>query len=97
MAKIIRWTREADISYLEMIDFIGLIWNDDIVERFIRETFDTLDIISANPELYIAYGSKNVRRALIHPTVSLIYKINKEHIDVLLFLDNRRIPISRKF
>lgn len=96
MAKIIRWTKEADISYLEMIDFIQLVWNSDIVKRFVKETFDTLESISKNPEMYVAYGSQDVRRALIHPTVSLIYRINVDHIDVLLFLDNRQNPISQQ-
>ena len=97
MVKIIRWTKEADESYLEMIDFIGLVWNENIVKRFIKETFDMLESISINPEMYIAYGTKKVRRALIHPTVSMIYRINKNHIDVLLFLDNRQKPKQRPF
>lgn len=96
MAKIIRWTKEADDSYFEMIDFIRIVWNEDIVKRFINETFSTLDAISINPEMYIAHGNKKLRRALIHPTVSLIYKINKDHIDVVLFLDNRRKPKQGK-
>jgi len=97
MVKIIRWTKEADESFLEMIDFIRVVWNDKIVERFVRETFDVLDAISESPELYAARGRKKVRRVVIHPNVSLIYKINADHIDLLLFLDNRRKPIKRKF
>ncbi len=94
MAKIIRWTKDADESYLEMIKFIKIVWNDDIVKRFVRETFYVLDMIGVNPEMYIAHGKKKLRRALIHPTVSMIYKINKEHIDLLLFLDNRSNPVK---
>lgn len=96
MAKIIRWTKDADESYLEMIYFINQVWNDEIVKRFVRETFDVLETISINPEMYVASGKKNVRSATIHPNVSLIYKINKDHIDLLLFLDNRSKPRKRK-
>jgi plasmid stabilization system protein ParE len=97
MAKIIRWTKDADESYLEMINFIKLIWNDEVVKKFVRATFSVLETISRNPEMYAAKGAKNVRRAIIRPNVSLIYKINKEHIDILLFIDNRSKPIKRKF
>lgn len=94
MAKIIRWTKDADESYLEMIRFIKIVWNEDIVKRFVRETFYVLDMISVNPEMYVGHGRKKLRRALVHPTVSLIYKIDNEYIDVVLFIDNRSNPIK---
>ena len=97
MAKIIRWTKEADDSFEELAAFIELVWNDDIVKRFARDTFAVIDAICNDPEMYASYGRKKVRRVVIHPNVSLIYKINREFIELLLFYDNRRKPLKRKF
>ncbi|MDP2188145.1 MAG: type II toxin-antitoxin system RelE/ParE family toxin [Sphingobacteriaceae bacterium] len=92
--KALVWTPIALKSLQETVDFLNLTWNSQVVEAFIDLLEEKLDLIQANPEIAPKIGNQEIRRLLIHPTVSLFYELNQDYLKVLLVWDNRQNPDS---
>ena len=90
--KAIIWTPIALKSLQETIDFLNLNWNAQIVDAFIDLLEEKLKLIQANPEIAPKIGNQDIRRLLIHPTISLFYQLNQDHLKILLVWDNRQNP-----
>lgn len=90
--KALIWTPIALKSLQETIDFLNLKWNAQIVDAFIDLLEEKLKLIQANPEIAPKIGNQDIRRLLIHPTISLFYQLNQDHLKILLVWDNRQNP-----
>lgn len=90
--KALIWTPIALKSLQETIDFLNLKWNAQIVDAFIDLLEEKLKLIQANPEIATKIGNQDIRRLLIHPTISLFYQLNQDHLKILLVWDNRQNP-----
>ena len=93
MSFVIKWTPLADETFDETIEFIKTHWNEDIINRFVQDTFSTIDLIKENPKLYkTVTGFENVRKGSVNEFISLFYRINQNNIELLYFWDNRKNP-----
>jgi plasmid stabilization system protein ParE len=90
--KALIWTPIALKSLQETIDFLNLKWNAQIVDAFIDLLEEKLKLLQSNPEIAPKIGNQDIRRLLIHPTISLFYQLNQDHLKILLVWDNRQNP-----
>jgi len=87
---IVNWTDEAKASYKKTIVFILDNWTVDVALRL----EDDVNILINNLEEYQYFcppsrKDKNLRRCVISKQTSLLYEVNKTHIDLISFFDNR--------
>lgn len=92
MAKKIEWTQEASDTFEIVIKYLEDNWSNKEIENFIVSTESVLNYISEYPLMFRETSKPNVREALITPHNLLIYKIRKEHIELITFWDTRKNP-----
>ncbi len=83
------WSAEAEKTYFETLEFIFNNWNIKTVESFEEKVFHILDLISENNKLFPASKKKSIYKAVISKQTSVIYRISKNEITLLYFIDNR--------
>lgn len=71
--KKVRWTKTAQKTLEETSDFILERWNPQVNEEFLDQLDYRIIQIQRNPELAPVFESSNIRRLLIHKTISLFY------------------------
>jgi|LakMenE18May11ns_1017448.scaffolds.fasta_scaffold8793208_2 plasmid stabilization system protein ParE len=96
VGKII-WSPNAISEYEEIVDFLMLIWNVDIILDFENLVNHKISMISKNPYSF-SIIDENVRRVVIHKNVSLYYDYKEEQntIEILSIFDNRQNPDKLK-
>lgn len=97
MKKLI-WTPTASRSLQEVTDFVGEVWNEQIVDEFLIQLDFRIEQIRNNPELAPTFRNSDIRQLLIHRSVSLFYRNTPEYLKLLLVWDNRqnRTELLRK-
>ncbi|QNL22218.1 type II toxin-antitoxin system RelE/ParE family toxin [Hyphobacterium sp. CCMP332] len=92
--KDVRWTRTAKKSLQETSEFILELWNLKIKEEFIEQVDYRIKQIQRNPKIAPKFKDNQIRRLVIHNTVSLFYIDKPKYIKLLLIWDNRQDPDS---
>lgn len=85
----ILWTKEAQNTYLNKLDFIFEKWTITEVENF--------EILVVNPLLNLEFNDEicpeikifGLRKCLISSQTSLLYRIVTNKIELISFIDNR--------
>ena len=94
MAKIvqeytIKWTPKA----LDTFEAIALQlierWNIETAISFDEKTQVVINQLKSNPKIYQTTKKHKLHRCVIHKNVSLIYRINKNCVELIVFVDNR--------
>src|SRR6266550_3247608 len=99
MAKKIKWTTEAEISYDSIIAYLKKEWTEKQVINFIAATDIVIAYIETHPYMFRKSEKKQIHEALVTKHNLLLYRIKKTHIELLVFWDTRRNPkkkITRK-
>ncbi|MEQ8629538.1 type II toxin-antitoxin system RelE/ParE family toxin [Ekhidna sp.] len=91
MKKVI-WAPTARRSLRRTSDFISELWNEQVKTEFLNQLNFRVDQIRRNPELAPTFQDSEVRKLVIHKSVSLYYLNDPEHIRLLLIWDNRQNP-----
>lgn len=83
------WSPKAKETYLNALLFIMEKWT--VKEAKILEglTNDLLDRLSKNSKLCPKSKVKSVRKCVISSQTSLVYRVNRKSIELLVFIDNR--------
>ncbi len=89
MKKVI-WTQTARKSLQETSDFITELWNEQVTDEFLNQLDYRIIQIQKNPELAPAFEDSELRKLLIHKSVSLFYRNYPGFIKILLVWDNRQ-------
>mgnify|MGYP001060450074 CR=1 FL=1 len=98
MALTVVWTQEAEASLLQIISYLESEWPEDIVRRFVRQVESMVEIIQIQPRLFRASRhQKNLRKAIIHPHIGMVYKIEESRIVIVLLVDHRSTKSSEVF
>ena len=93
MALTIKWTKQAELSFANIIDYLGNNFTEREIKNFISKSNSVIAQISVTPLMFIHSGKKqNISEAVIAPQCLLIYRIEKKHIDLLAFFDTRQHP-----
>ena len=85
---IIVWSDEARKTYDNTIDDLIDKWKIDIALDFEDKTNNLLDHLKEYKKFCPASKMKKLRKCVIHKNTSLIYKINKNSIELVTFIDN---------
>ena len=51
MALEIKWSKRADNSFDRIIDYLQDEWGDQVVQGFVRKTYDFIEILAEFPEI----------------------------------------------
>lgn len=87
------WSPDAKNDYIKILEYLNTHWGQREVTNFITRTENTLQLISANPRLFVSSTKKPaVHRCVLNREISLYYRINNQNIELLRFWDNRMNP-----
>lgn len=91
MGYAIYWSPVAKNDYINILEYLNTRWGQQEVTS--SRTDKTLQLISANPRLFVSSEKKPaVHRCVLTSQVSLYYRINNLSIELLRFWDNRMDP-----
>jgi plasmid stabilization system protein ParE len=94
-AVVVFWSDKAKKSYAEIIEYLESRWTYKEINHFIFRTETTIDRIIADPYFFKPHKEDpNIRQAILHPTVVLIYEITPEEnmVNLLVFWPTRQNP-----
>ena len=91
MKKVI-WSATARKSLRQTSVFLSELWNEQVKADFLNQLNFRIKQIQRNPELAPAFEDSEVRKLVIHKSISLYYLILPEHLKLLLIWDNRQDP-----
>jgi len=97
MAKKVIWSSRAIASFDKIIDYLEKEWTEKDVRNFIFKTQKTITQIESDTILFRTSGKRNIHEVLVSKHNLLLYRIRKNHIDLLVFYDTRRHPKKKKF
>ena len=83
------WSIHAQNAYLDILDQLFDFWGIAIVERFEGQTEDLIHLLTTRPFLGKPSYFEGLRKIVINKHISLIYRINAEHIEVVTFIFNK--------
>ena len=90
--KEVQWTETARKTLQETSDFILELWNSDINEEFVEQLDYRIIQLQNNPKLGSTFENTEIRRLIIHKSVSLFYINTSQYIRLLVIWDNRQDP-----
>jgi plasmid stabilization system protein ParE len=90
--KKVIWAPTARRSLRRTSDFISELWNEQIKSEFLNQLNFRVEQIQRNPELAPTFDDSEIRKLVIHKSVSLFYLNQPDHIRLLLIWDNRENP-----
>jgi len=82
------WSDEARKTYDNTIDDLIDKWQIEIALDFEEKTNSLLDHLKNYKKFCPPSKKKKIRKCVIHKNTSLIYKINKNNIELVTFIDN---------
>jgi len=89
---LISWSPLAEETYLKTLAFILEKWTIKEAEDFERKVESLLDKIKIHKHLCPpSIKRKHLRRCVITPQTSLVYRIRGNVIELVAFFDNRSI------
>lgn len=84
------WSPIAQISYLNILDYLQENWPEQVIENFIDRTEEAIQHINQNPFLYPYSTEINAYKCVVTKQVSLLYRIMHNRAELLVFWDNRQ-------
>jgi plasmid stabilization system protein ParE len=98
MAHEVTWSRNAAEDFEKIFNYLKEEWSYNIAKEFSIECFVKIELISEAPSLGMASGREpTIRRILITKHNYLYYKLMKEKIILLDFVDTRQDPSKNPF
>ncbi|MES2810537.1 MAG: type II toxin-antitoxin system RelE/ParE family toxin [Bacteroidota bacterium] len=91
----IKFTPEAEETYLAIKLQLKARWGEKVVDNFENKVSNVFDLISSDPEIYPQDKVFTaLRKCVLHKNCSMFYKRNVDHILITYFWDNRQDPIT---
>ena len=82
--KEVQWTETARKTLQETSDFILELWNSNVNEEFIEQLEYRITQLQNNPELGSPFENTQIRKLVIHKSVSMFY-INHNTYHIVLY------------
>ncbi len=73
----IHWSKLAEITFSEEMDFIFEKWNQNEVDKFILLVENNIENLSKNPFLGRKSGNKNIYSFVISKQTTIFFKISE--------------------
>jgi len=90
--KRVIWSPTARRSLRQTSYFIAKVWNVQLRDEFLIQLNYRITQIQKNPELAPPFENIQIRKLVVHETISLFYQNSSDHIRLLLIWDNRQNP-----
>ena len=92
---LIHWSKLAEITFSEEMDFIFEKWNQKEVDKFGLLVQNCLQSISENPKIGKNESENQVYSFVISKQTTIYFKISEIElrIDLILFWNNKKNPI----
>lgn len=87
------WTREAQITFAENVDFLQRRWTHKEIEAFVDKTEQLLKLLKKNPELGQFDEKWQVHKFLVVPQIYLFYIVHDKKLVLLYFWNNFHKPL----
>ncbi len=97
MALEIKWSKRADKSFDRIIEYLHAEWGEQVVQAFVRKTYDFLEILAEFPEIgSIQVKEKAIRGFVLIKQVIVFYKVHGNSIILIDFFDTRQDPKKKE-
>lgn len=99
MAYNVIWSKEAEDSYINVVDDLLYRWPPKTAKDFIDRTERLIAQIKTFPYLFRAYeNNAAIRHGILHKNITMFYKVDEagETIKIMLFWANRVDPNKLK-
>jgi len=83
------WTEDASESFEKIALDILKNWNYKIAKDFDNKVDKYLTGLKSNPKMCQVSKKNKIRKCVVSKQTSLIYRIKKNTIELLLFIENR--------
>jgi hypothetical protein len=91
------WLQEAEDTFNQNLEYLEREWPPGVRLAFIERVKNVLTIISNSPNQYPIYRKKDlVRKCVVHPRITLYFKVKDQRIFLLTFWNNYRDPKKLK-
>ena len=92
MALVTRWTKEAEETFNEIIEYLENNWTEKEVQSFVRKAHKVIGQIENNPYQFKASSFHEIRKAFITKHNSMFYFVNEDDrvVELYTFWDNRQ-------
>ncbi|MEQ9298690.1 MAG: type II toxin-antitoxin system RelE/ParE family toxin [Cyclobacteriaceae bacterium] len=90
------WTPLGLKSLDQTTNFIEEQWNEDMADNFLDRLDERIEQLKLNPEIAPTHEQTNYRKLMIHPLVTLFYKLETDHISLILVWGNKQDPDELK-
>lgn len=71
----LEWSKEAEITYSDILNYLQKNWTEKEVISFFHRTETVLRLIEKSPQLFIHSKKTNVHRAVLNRQISLYYEV----------------------
>lgn len=87
------WSKQSEISYIEILEFLEINWTKKELLSF-KESTNAIIYKIASKQISFPFENKKlqVQKAVIHKNVSLYYTERNSTILLITFFDNRKNP-----
>jgi len=93
----IKWSKRADNSFDNIIDYLHAEWGEQVVQAFVRKTYDFLEILAEFPEIVsMQVQDKAIRGFVLITQVIVFYKVQGSSIILIDFFDTRQDPKKKE-
>ncbi len=91
MAKEIIWLASARNRYRAIVEYLQSDWSDKAAEEFVEKVNDKLELLRVFPQIGSESNKKKgLRKLVLSPHNTLIYRIKGNVIILLTIYDNRQ-------
>mgnify|MGYP000845360450 FL=1 len=98
MPKSIIWAPLSEKDYDQILDFLIINWDVNVVTEFMDMTEHLINQISDNPKQFPLINKKHrIRKAVLTKHNSLFYRESRNHVDILRIYDTRQDPQNLSF
>lgn len=83
------WSPVAEQNYLQILEYILERWSIKEAENFDKKLDSLLENLTQHKELCPPSKQAKLRRCVITPQTSLVYRIRRKTIEIVAVFDNR--------
>jgi plasmid stabilization system protein ParE len=91
MALKIVFNKRADNKLDKILDYLTKEWSLKVVNEYIENLYNTLDNLAEFPEIGLKIDEeRNIRALLVTKHTRLYYRVDKNRLIILNFIDTRK-------
>lgn len=88
------FSQEAKDSFEALLEQVRERWGTKTAKQFQKDTRRVLGIVTKFPFAFqTVQEDARVRRAIVHRTISFLYRVVGDEVQIIVFFDNRQEPI----